>query len=84
MQDFLQNFGISNELLNYLLMPLLIFVARVADVSINTLRIMFMMNGKKNIVPILGFFEALIWILAIGQIFQNVNTIAEYIESNKV
>jgi uncharacterized protein YebE (UPF0316 family) len=58
MQDFLQSLGISNELLNYLLMPLLIFVARVSDVSINTLRFMFMMNGKKNIVPILGFFEA--------------------------
>ena len=79
MQDFLQNFGISNELLNYLLMPLLIFVARVADVSINTLRIMFMMNGKKNIVPILGFFEALIWLLAIGQIFQNVNNPLSYL-----
>jgi hypothetical protein len=34
---------------------------------------MFMMNGKKNIVPILGFFEALIWLLAIGQIFQNID-----------
>ena len=79
MQDFLQNLGISNELLNYLLMPLLIFVARVADVSINTLRIMFMMNGKKNIVPILGFFEALIWPLAIGQIFQNVNNPLSYL-----
>jgi uncharacterized protein YebE (UPF0316 family) len=79
MQDFLQNLGISNELLNYLLMPLLIFVARVADVSINTLRIMFMMNGKKNIVPILGFFEALIWLLAIGQIFQNVNNPLSYL-----
>ena len=79
MQDFLQNLGISNELLNYVLMPLLIFVARVADVSINTLRIMFMMNGKKNIVPILGFFEALIWLLAIGQIFQNVNNPLSYL-----
>jgi uncharacterized protein YebE (UPF0316 family) len=71
--------GISNELLNYLLMPLLIFVARVSDVSINTLRFMFMMNGKKNIVPILGFFEALIWLLAIGQIFQNVDNPLSYL-----
>ncbi|MCM0042178.1 MAG: DUF2179 domain-containing protein [Algoriphagus sp.] len=79
MQDFLQSLGISNELLNYLLMPLLIFVARVSDVSINTLRFMFMMNGKKNIVPILGFFEALIWLLAIGQIFQNVDNPLSYL-----
>jgi uncharacterized protein YebE (UPF0316 family) len=79
MQDLFQSLGISENLLNYVLMPLLIFVARIGDVSINTLRIMFMMNGKKNIVPILGFFEAMIWLLAIGQIFQNVNNPLSYI-----
>jgi uncharacterized protein YebE (UPF0316 family) len=79
MQDLLLSFGISENLLNYVLMPLLIFVARIGDVSINTLRIMFMMNGKKNIVPILGFFEAMIWLLAIGQIFQNVDNPLSYI-----
>ena len=60
-------------------MPLLIFFARVADLSINPLRIIFMMNSKKNIVPILGFFEALIWLLAIGQIFQNVDNPLSYL-----
>ena len=40
---------------------------------------MFMMNGKKNTVPILGFFEALIWLLAIGQIFQNVDNPLSYL-----
>ncbi|TDQ17402.1 uncharacterized protein YebE (UPF0316 family) [Algoriphagus boseongensis] len=79
MQDLFNSIGISDNLLNYLIMPLLIFVARIGDVSINTLRIMFMMNGKKNIVPILGFFEALIWLLAIGQIFQNVNNPLSYL-----
>lgn len=79
MQDLIQSLGISENLLNYVLMPLLIFVARIGDVSINTLRIMFMMNGKKNIVPILGFFEAMIWLLAIGQIFQNVDNPLSYI-----
>lgn len=79
MQDLFHSLGISENLLNYVLMPLLIFVARIGDVSINTLRIMFMMSGKKNIVPILGFFEAMIWLLAIGQIFQNVDNPLSYI-----
>jgi uncharacterized protein YebE (UPF0316 family) len=79
MQDIFNSIGISDNLLNYLIMPLLIFLARIGDVSINTLRIMFMMNGKKNIVPILGFFEALIWLIAIGQIFQNVNNPMSYL-----
>lgn len=79
MQDLFNSLGISDNLLNYVLMPLLIFLARIGDVSINTLRIMFMMNGKKGIVPLLGFFEALIWLLAIGQIFQNVDNPISYI-----
>ncbi|MHA7131755.1 DUF2179 domain-containing protein [Algoriphagus namhaensis] len=79
MQELLQNFGISEQLFTYVIMPLLIFVARVGDVSINTLRIMFMMNGKKTIVPILGFLESMIWLLAIGQIFQNINNPMSYI-----
>lgn len=79
MQEFFTDLGISENLFNYLIMPALIFVARVGDVSINTLRIMFMMNGKKNVAPILGFFEALIWLLAIGQIFQNIDNPVSYI-----
>ena len=79
MQDLFTSLGIPENVLNYLIMPLLIFVARIGDVSINTLRIMFMMNGKKGIVPILGFFEAMIWLMAIGQIFQNVNNPLSYI-----
>ncbi|AFL84054.1 hypothetical protein Belba_1435 [Belliella baltica DSM 15883] len=79
MQAYFESFGISVELFNYVIMPLLIFLARVTDVSINTLRIMFMLNGKKKIAPILGFFEALIWLLAIGQIFQNINNPMSYL-----
>lgn len=79
MQDLFHSLGISDNVLNYVLMPLLIFVARIGDVSMNTLRIMFMMNGKKSIVPLLGFFEALIWLLAIGQIFQNVDNPISYL-----
>lgn len=79
MQEFFTELGISENLFNYFIMPALIFIARVGDVSINTLRIMFMMNGKKNVAPILGFFEALIWLLAIGQIFQNIDNPVSYI-----
>ncbi len=79
MQEYFETLGISKDLFDYLVMPLLIFSARVVDVSINTLRIMFVLNGKKNVAPILGFFEAMIWLLAIGQIFQNINNPMSYI-----
>lgn len=79
MYDYLISFGVSEQLFDYFIMPLLIFLARVADVSINTLRIMFMLIGKKKIAPVLGFFEALIWLLAIGQIFQNIDNPMSYL-----
>lgn len=57
----------------YLILPLLIFFARIIDVSIGTLRIMFVSKGKRKLAPFLGFFEVLVWILAISEIMQNLN-----------
>lgn len=71
---------ISNpELYSLVLLPLFIFLARIADVSIGTLRIMFISKGLKYIAPIVGFFEILIWLVAIGQIFQNLTNPIYYI-----
>ncbi len=58
---------------NYLILPFLIFLARICDVSIGTLRIIFVAKGNKLIAPFLGFFEVLIWILAITRIIQNLD-----------
>lgn len=69
----------ESELYSYLILPLLIFFARILDVSIGTLRIIFVSKGKKNIAPMLGFFEVLIWIIAIGEIMQNLDNYINYI-----
>lgn len=37
------------------------------------------MGGKRWVSTILGFFESLIWLLAIGQIFQHIDNIYSYI-----
>src|SRR5690554_3817226 len=79
MEEFLSSYGISETTFSYVIMPILIFIARVGDVSLNTLRVMFVLNGKKNVAPILGFFEALIWLLAIGQIIQNIDNPVSYL-----
>jgi hypothetical protein len=36
-------------LFSYVLMPVLIFLARICDVSIGTMRIIFVSKGKRNI-----------------------------------
>ncbi len=69
----------SQETYQYVVLPLIIFFARICDVSIGTLRIVFVSKGKKNIAPILGFFEVFIWIVVISQILKNVDNIVCYI-----
>lgn len=71
--------GISYEIFSYVVLPLLIFLARVTDVSLATVRVMFIMSGIKKWAPMLGFFESLIWLLAIGQIMQNISNVYSYI-----
>ncbi|MGD9978400.1 MAG: DUF2179 domain-containing protein [Bacteroidales bacterium] len=63
---------------SYVILPGLIFFARICDVTIGTLRIIFVSKGQRNIAPILGFFEVFIWIVAISQIMGNLNNIACY------
>jgi uncharacterized protein YebE (UPF0316 family) len=70
---------IESDLFSYVLMPILIFLARICDQSIGTMRIIFVSKGKRNIAPILGFFEVLIWITAISKIMQNLDNYVNYI-----
>lgn len=56
---------------DYIILPLLIIVARIIDVSLNTLRIIYLSKGFRLLAPVLGFFEVLIWLLAVTQIFAN-------------
>lgn len=57
----------------WVLIPSLIFIARVADVSIGTIRIVFISKGLKLLAPVLGFFEIFIWLLAMTKIFENLD-----------
>lgn len=77
--DVIDFFSYDNNLFRLVILPLLIFFARITDVSINTLRVIFMLNGKRFVSTILGFFEAFIWLMAIGQILQNMDSWISYI-----
>ena len=64
---------------DYLILPLLIFLARICDVTIGTLRIVMISKGQKKLAPFLGFFEVLIWLIAIGNIMQHLDNWVCYI-----
>ena len=61
------------------LLPLIIFVGRILDVSLGTLRIIFVSKGEKVKAPIIGFFEVLIWVVVISQILSRANDMVAYL-----
>jgi len=69
----------DSQVFIWVVIPLLIFLARVLDVSIGTLRLIFISKGFKVLAPVLGFFEVVIWLLAISQIMQHLDNIMCYI-----
>jgi len=64
---------IDGNLFNYLVLPLMIFCARILDVSLDTIRIVMVAKGERRIAPILGFFEILIWLIAISTIMKHLD-----------
>ena len=69
----------NSDLFSYLLLPLMIFFARIADVTIGTIRIVMVSKGQKLVAPVLGFFEVIIWLLAMSKIVQNIDNWVAYV-----
>ena len=61
------------------LLPLMIFFGRICDVTLGTLRIIFVSKGRRTIAPIIGFFEVFIWIVIISQILARANDLVSYL-----
>ncbi len=69
----------NNVTFQYIILPILIFLSRIIDVSLGTLRIIFVSKGLKYIAPVIGFFEILIWLIVIGQIMRNLTNPVNYL-----
>lgn len=61
------------------LLPLVIFFGRICDVTLGTLRIIFVSKGERYKAPIVGFFEVFIWVVVISQIFTGSTNLIEYL-----
>ena len=76
MMEWIQS---HSELYSWVILPLLILAARIIDVSLGTARVIFVSRGYKFLAAAAGFWEVLIWLLAIGQIMQNLTNPMCYI-----
>ena len=54
--------------------PVLIFLLRVGDVSLSTLRILLAMRNQKVLVPLIGVCEVTIWIFAVGNAIRHLDS----------
>lgn len=63
----------------WIILPLLVFIARIVDVSLGTLRIIFTSRGKRHLAPLLGFVEVFIWISVIAEITRGAHNILAYL-----
>ncbi len=53
--------------------PVLIFCARICDVSVGTVRMLFVLNGFRAAAAGLGFIEVTVWVLAVSGVLTHLN-----------
>lgn len=76
--DVAEWLGVSEQLFSWVILPIMIFLARICDVSINTVRVIYMLGGRRGLSAMLGFMEAFVWLVAIGQILSHLENIISY------
>jgi uncharacterized protein YebE (UPF0316 family) len=69
---------ISPEMYSWVILPLLIFLARIADVSMETIRVIYISKGIKYLAPIIAFFEIVIWLLAMEVIMSDLANVLNF------
>lgn len=51
-----------------------IFFLRIGDMSLDTIRVLFVVRGRKLLAWILGFFQSLLFVVAISSVLSNLNS----------
>lgn len=67
------------DLSSVFLIPIAIFLARILDVSLGTLRIVMVSRGFKYKAAFLGFFEVLIWAFVVAELLKNLDNWINYV-----
>lgn len=71
--ELLSVFSLDSPFFTWVLLPLLICLARITDQSIGTLRLILVAKGYRKVAPFLAFFESLVWLLAVSQILKHLD-----------
>jgi len=63
----------QSQTFNLVVIPILIFLGRILDVTVGTMRIIFVSRGFRLLSVIAGFVEIMVWLLVLRQIMANLN-----------
>ncbi|MGB9177199.1 MAG: hypothetical protein WCB46_10755 [Methanoregula sp.] len=68
--------AVSSGLFTFIIVPLLIFCARVCDMTLDTIWVIFLSKGVKYLPPRDWVFEMITWLVAIGQVMNTMTNVA--------
>ncbi len=68
------NSFINSDVFTWVILPVLLFVSRIMDVSLMTIRIIYISRGMKLLAAVIGFFEVFLWLIAVSQIMKNLTS----------
>jgi uncharacterized protein YebE (UPF0316 family) len=52
-----------------------IFLLRVTDMSLDTLRVLFVIRGRRSLAWVLGFLQSTLWVIAITSVLSNLDNL---------
>jgi uncharacterized protein YebE (UPF0316 family) len=63
------------EFIPVALLPILIFFIRVADMSLDTLRVLFVVRGRRPQAWIVGFVQSALWVIAVASVLSHLDNL---------
>jgi uncharacterized protein YebE (UPF0316 family) len=73
------NLLFESPVFDYVILPLLILMARIVDVSMDTIRVIMVAKGYRQYAPYVGFFQALVWVITISRVMVNLENWTAYL-----
>ncbi len=63
------------EFIPVALLPILIFFIRVTDMSLDTLRVLFVVRGRRPQAWVVGFVQSALWVIAVASVLSHLDNL---------
>ncbi|MCZ6529926.1 MAG: DUF5698 domain-containing protein [Chloroflexi bacterium] len=63
------------EFIPVALLPILIFFIRVTDMSLDTMRVLFVVRGRRAQAWVVGFLQSALWVIAVASVLSHLDNL---------